>query len=94
VTQIPAHLTRLAFSGEGIRSATFHLGILEALQDMKILPVIDYLSTVSRGSDITGRMLAHLGNPQDDVHGNLVQTHDPGALLDLNGNFVIHLRYY
>jgi hypothetical protein len=33
VTQITAHLTRLTFSGEGIRSATFHLGILKVLQD-------------------------------------------------------------
>lgn len=61
---------------------------------IKTLPATDYLSTISRGSDITGRMLAHLGNPQDDVHGNLVLTHDPGALLDLHGNFTTHLRYH
>ncbi|WP_455387785.1 patatin-like phospholipase family protein [Petrachloros mirabilis] len=94
VTQVPAHLKGLAFSGGGIRSATFHLGILEALQDMKTLPAIDYLSTVSGGSYIAGWMLAHLGNPQDDAYGNLVQTHDPGELLDPQGDFITHLRHH
>jgi hypothetical protein len=47
VSQIPPHLKGLAFSGGGIRSATFHLGLLQALHDMKTLPKIDYLSTVS-----------------------------------------------
>jgi Patatin-like phospholipase len=94
VTGVPNHLKGLAFSGGGIRSATFHLGILEALQDMKTLPAIDYLSTVSGGSYIAGWMLAHLGNPQDDAYGNLVQTHDPGELLDAQGDFVTHLRHH
>ncbi len=94
VTTVPRHLKGLAFSGGGIRSATFHLGILEALQDMKTLPAIDYLSTVSGGSYIAGWMLAHLGRPQDDAYGNLVQTHDPGELLDPHGDFVTHLRHH
>lgn len=93
VSTVPGHLKGLAFSGGGIRSATFHLGILQALQDMKTLPAIDYLSTVSGGSYIAGWMLAHLGTPQDDAYGNLVQTHDPGELLDPNGDFVTHLRH-
>ena len=93
VAELPAHLKGLAFSGGGIRSATFHPGILEALQDMKTLPAIDYLSTVSGGSYIAGWMLAHLGTPQDDAYGNLVQTHDPGELLDPHGDFVTHLRH-
>ena len=42
----------LAFSGGGIRSATFGLGVLEALKEMKVLPQIDYLSTVSGGGYI------------------------------------------
>jgi predicted acylesterase/phospholipase RssA len=33
-TIVPANLTGLAFSGGGIRSATFHLGLLRALHDM------------------------------------------------------------
>lgn len=93
-TDIPAHLTGLAFSGGGIRSATFHLGLLQALHDMQRLPKIDYLSTVSGGSYIAGWMLAHLGKEQDDAYGNLVQTMDQGKLLDPHNDFVTHLRHH
>jgi hypothetical protein len=39
----------LAFSGGGIRSATFNLGILQGLSAANLLSKIDYLSTVSGG---------------------------------------------
>jgi len=39
----------LAFSGGGIRSATFNLGVLQALAQFDFLPRIHYLSTVSGG---------------------------------------------
>ncbi|WP_416140381.1 patatin-like phospholipase family protein [Halomonas sp. HK25] len=42
-------LTGLALSGGGIRSATFSLGVLQALADADLLKRIDYLSTVSGG---------------------------------------------
>jgi hypothetical protein len=42
----------LALSGGGIRSATFNLGVLQALASFKVLPKIDYLSTVSGGGYI------------------------------------------
>ena len=42
----------LAFSGGGIRSATFNLGVLQALADLKLLFRVDYLSTVSGGGYI------------------------------------------
>lgn len=42
----------LAFSGGGIRSATFNLGILQGLADLKLLYRVDYLSTVSGGGYI------------------------------------------
>ena len=42
----------LALSGGGIRSATFSLGVLQALSKTSLLPRIDYLSTVSGGSYI------------------------------------------
>ena len=38
-------------------------------------------------------MLAHLGNPYDDVYGNLVQTHDPRELLDSHVDFITHLLH-
>lgn len=42
----------LAFSGGGIRSATFNLGVLQGLAKFKLLRRIDYLSTVSGGGYI------------------------------------------
>src|SRR5829696_1428993 len=44
-----AKLTALCFSGGGIRSATFGLGIVQALAKNKLLDKFDYLSTVSGG---------------------------------------------
>ena len=43
------NLIGLAFSGGGIRSATFNLGILQALAEKGLLHKFDYLSTVSGG---------------------------------------------
>src|SRR5215831_13983311 len=42
----------LAFSGGGIRSATFNLGVLQGLAERGLLAHIDYLSTVSGGGYI------------------------------------------
>ncbi len=42
----------LALSGGGIRSATFCLGVLQALARTKVLPRVDLLSTVSGGGYI------------------------------------------
>jgi len=42
----------LALSGGGVRSATFNLGLLQALQRCQILKDVDYLSTVSGGGYI------------------------------------------
>ncbi|HEX6126398.1 MAG TPA: patatin-like phospholipase family protein [Pyrinomonadaceae bacterium] len=44
-----AGLTALCFSGGGIRSATFGLGIVQALAKHGLLDKFDYLSTVSGG---------------------------------------------
>ncbi|HTE26965.1 patatin-like phospholipase family protein [Flavitalea sp.] len=45
-------LTALAFSGGGIRSATFNLGILQGLASKNLIKKFDYLSTVSGGGYI------------------------------------------
>jgi hypothetical protein len=42
-------LMGLCFSGGGIRSATFNLGILQGLAELKLLRSLDYLSSVSGG---------------------------------------------
>src|SRR5713226_7236077 len=44
-----AQLLGLAFSGGGIRSATFNLGVLQGLAKLGLLRRFDYLSTVSGG---------------------------------------------
>ncbi len=47
-----SQLVGLAFSGGGIRSATFNLGVLQALAHLGILHLFHYLSTVSGGGYI------------------------------------------
>ena len=51
-------LTALCFSGGGIRSATFCLGVLQQLAKFKLLSKFDYLSTVSGGGFIGGWLKA------------------------------------
>jgi hypothetical protein len=46
------NLLGLAFSGGGIRSATFNLGVMQALSKGGLLKYCDYLSTVSGGGYI------------------------------------------
>jgi hypothetical protein len=53
-----AQLMGLAFSGGGIRSATFCLGIIQALSRLSLLRTFDYLSTVSGGGYIGGWLSA------------------------------------
>jgi hypothetical protein len=45
-------VTGLAFSGGGIRSATFNLGVLQALERYGLMREVDYLSSVSGGGYI------------------------------------------
>jgi hypothetical protein len=51
-------LAGLAFSGGGIRSATFNLGFIQGLANGKVLHLFDYLSTVSGGGYIGGWLSA------------------------------------
>ncbi|MDP2028791.1 MAG: hypothetical protein Q8K12_04055 [Thiobacillus sp.] len=53
-------LSGLAFSGGGIRSATFNLGIIQALAELKLLRQFDYLSCVSGGGYIGGWLSAFI----------------------------------
>ena len=53
-TRPPTDLVGLALSGGGIRSATFCLGLLQGLERLRLLPVFDYLSTVSGGGYVGG----------------------------------------
>jgi hypothetical protein len=49
-----SHLTAMCLSGGGIRSATFNLGVVQALASLGLLDKLDYLSTVSGGGYIGG----------------------------------------
>jgi len=51
-------VTALALSGGGIRAASFSLGVLQALNEHKCFPRIDYLSTVSGGGYIGAAVTA------------------------------------
>lgn len=51
-------LLGLSFSGGGIRSATFNLGVLQTLARYRLLERVDYLSTVSGGGYIGGWLSA------------------------------------
>lgn len=57
--QLPNDTVGLALSGGGIRSATFCLGVLQALAQQGRLRQIDFLSTVS-GGGYTGAFLGRL----------------------------------
>jgi hypothetical protein len=60
-------LAGLALSGGGIRSATFNLGLLQALSHRGVLPRFDFLSTVSGGGYIGSCLTSLLSNPQAGV---------------------------
>jgi len=62
-------LLGLAFSGGGIRSATFNLGVLQTLARYRVLERVDYLSTVSGGGYIGGWLAAWIQRNEDGVHG-------------------------
>ena len=62
-----AGLMGLALSGGGIRSATFNLGVMQALCNSGILEKVDYLSTVSGGGYIGTCMTTLLNSPSPSV---------------------------
>src|ERR1017187_9523941 len=89
-------LVGLAFSGGGIRSATFNLGVLQALAKLEILRYVDYLSTVSGGGYIGGwltGMIHRLGaGGMKEVEDGL----DPGEVNkdNLPQKAIAHLRAF
>ena len=62
-----AGMVGLALSGGGIRSATFNLGLLQALARQNILRYCDYLSTVSGGGYIGSCLSSLLEDPKNSV---------------------------
>lgn len=64
-----ASLAGLALSGGGIRSATFNLGVLQALARHRLLARFDYLSTVSGGGYIGAWLSAWIRRHAQGVRG-------------------------
>ena len=73
-----ANMAGLAFSGGGIRSATFNLGVLQALAEMRMLRDFDYLSTVSGGGYIGAWFSKWLHREGGDIT-RLEEALEPGA---------------
>ncbi|HKW35083.1 MAG TPA: hypothetical protein VJN92_18875 [Candidatus Acidoferrum sp.] len=59
----------LAFSGGGIRSATFNLGLLQGLAKANLLRAFDYLSTVSGGGYIGSWLMAWMHHQKKGIVG-------------------------
>lgn len=72
----------ICFSGGGIRSATFNLGVLQGLAGHGMLQLADYLSTVSGGGYIGSWF-----------HG-VVKREPFKSLQDVHGNFYTDYQHY
>jgi hypothetical protein len=75
-------LTGVCFSGGGIRSATFNLGILQGLAELGLLPFIDYLSSVSGGGYIHQFLAAWILHDREGrvgVERELIPRPEPGC---------------
>ncbi len=78
---LPHDLMGLALSGGGIRSASFSLGVLQALSASGLLPRVDYLSTVSGGGLIGSSVSSLLNSPKTSAeHGQFPLGFDPGKV--------------
>ncbi|HZT61168.1 MAG TPA: patatin-like phospholipase family protein, partial [Pyrinomonadaceae bacterium] len=95
--------TALCFSGGGIRSATFGLGVLQGLARRGLLTEFDYLSTVSGGGYLGGWFSAWLKRESErsgksapdalkDIQAEL--TTPPAPKLQPEPETVRHLRSY
>ncbi|MEZ5316781.1 MAG: patatin-like phospholipase family protein [Vicinamibacterales bacterium] len=67
----------LCFSGGGIRSGTFALGVLQGLAHLGVLGRFDYLSTVSGGGYIGGWFTAWLHRVGPDRRQDTLRALDP-----------------
>lgn len=101
-------LAGLALSGGGIRSASFCLGALQALDKAGVLNKIDYLSTVSGGGYIGTSLSAAMSRSKGDFPFTSSQTQDepypvqhlrnhsnylfPQGIINIFYNVAIYLR--
>lgn len=87
------HRSALCLSGGGIRSATFCLGVLQALAQRGLLKQFDYLSTVSGGGYVGGWLSAWIRNCGiDQVLAALRTPREAGTAPEVEP--IRHLRAY
>ena len=68
VKALSENLAGLAFSGGGIRSATFAIGVLQGLASLKLLRFFDVLSTVSGGGYAGGWLATWIRREGDPLN--------------------------
>lgn len=91
----PDHLIGVALSGGGIRSASFSLGALQALEASGVWQQTDYMSAASGGGYLAGWVQGHLGQaktPKHDENNYDVRADNEQDLLANHGDHVEHLR--
>ncbi|HVR73781.1 MAG TPA: patatin-like phospholipase family protein, partial [Planctomycetota bacterium] len=67
----------LCFSGGGIRSATFNLGVLQSLAKLGLLDKFDYLSTVSGGGYLGSWLSAWIHRHEKGLQGVIDELRGP-----------------
>ena len=87
---IDKNLVGLCLSGGGIRSATFSLGVIQALCKHRLLQSVDYLSTVSGGGYTGSCISSVLNNPDSGPEPD--QFPFLGSLGDDEPEAISHLR--
>ncbi len=76
----------LCLSGGGIRSATFSLGVIQALANLNLLEKFDYLSTVSGGGYIGGWLTTWIHREGDGIQSVQTKLKTDGARDSSNGS--------
>jgi hypothetical protein len=87
-----ASLAGLALGGGGVRSATFNLGVLQALGEQQLLRDFDYLSTVSGGGFIGGWLSKCISEKQGDVRA-VEALLTPGATGDAVASEALEIQF-
>ena len=92
----PAPRTALCFSGGGIRSATFGLGVVQGLAHLRLLDKFDYLSTVSGGGYLGSWLSAWVHRHRAGLDGVMASVTAPAPKPPLRPEPapVRHLREY
>jgi hypothetical protein len=84
----------LCFSGGGIRSATFGLGVLQGLARQGLIGEFDYISTVSGGGYLGSWLSAWIHRKGLNKVQNRLVNEEPASPLAPEPDPIVHLRSY